>query len=412
MQHIEMRRESVDRHRSHLMSKGLAAFIEGAPRIPDTWQNDGSGTESSHALAIDETQESQSEHDVEMGKEDSGPDKNSNDINRSSKHHRQNFREDSDLSMVFARATNVLRESLDVDCTVFFDPNSESSTKNNTRTDARESKRMNKVDENSCDAEVLAFSTGEASTASAGSAKASIELFTPLSSSSLKHLATRYGRGNIWSFDEQGNLISSEGSPFELSSGSSDGSPAQAGPPVKQKDSHIRRHETEGQMLKRSFPKARQILYAPLYDSSTQDSLASCFAISMREVPVFTVSHAMHLNANFHTYIHESNIEVAFVRAFVNSVATECSRVNALIAVQKKSDFISSISHVSTAHISPMAIVLIKFVAALGAALPFTWGFGLSRTFVRLIAQQLPNQSVSHDRKLWSNSIGHHISST
>ena len=86
----------------------------------------------------------------------------------------------------------------------------------------------------------------------------------------------------------------------------------------------------EAQKILEYFPRARQVLFAPLWEAGTSNEMATCFVVSLRESPVF-----------------RSDKEPAFVHAFLNSVSVECSRVTIAAANRQKGDFISSISHVS-----------------------------------------------------------------
>lgn len=132
----------------------------------------------------------------------------------------------------------------------------------------------------------------------------------------------------MWSFDSDGQLIAFEGDPIDSQDDASpehvffiendDGSKSDVRIPSKR----------EWQALMACFPGARQVLYAPIHDSVTSSYISATFAVSLKEVPVFT-----------------TEIEVAFVKAFLNSVAAECDGVRVELENRQKGDFISSISH-------------------------------------------------------------------
>jgi hypothetical protein len=120
---------------------------------------------------------------------------------------------------------------------------------------------------------------------------------------SVKRLLKKYPRGYMWSFNESGNLIATEQSPLALDRDSSDGelsSGIESSNPTTQ---------LESETLKSCFPGVRQVLYAPVYDAATACCICAFFAVSVREVPVFT-----------------TDVELAFIRAFLNNVAVVCLR--------------------------------------------------------------------------------------
>ena len=86
---------------------------------------------------------------------------------------------------------------------------------------------------------------------------------------------------------------------------------------------------TQNDVVLDCFPQSRQILSVPLWDSANMDYASACFAVSEREVRVFTTA-----------------TEVAFVRAFINSLTVGCGPISANLGEQQKGDFISSMSHV------------------------------------------------------------------
>lgn len=121
-------------------------------------------------------------------------------------------------------------------------------------------------------------------------------------------------------------MISYEGDPFDLDTDTLKESDFYESGNEPGRHTDISARECEA--LTNRFPGARQILFAPIYDSGNSHYICACFAVSLKEVPVFT-----------------TEIEVAFVRAFLNSVAAEYDCVSAKIADRQKADFISSISH-------------------------------------------------------------------
>lgn len=175
-------------------------------------------------------------------------------------------------------------------------------------------------------ASVLSFSTTHVSSASKDPASAAAD-FKSVDQLFIQRILRKYPNGQLWSFDEDGSVIALEEDPLAFSNDSS--------PPSSASESDTRSRKVnsaqhkEGKIISSCFPGVRQVLYAPIYDSASSRHICACFAVSLREVPVFT-----------------SDIEVAFARAFLNNVAAEWDRVSTSIANRQKGDFISSFSHV------------------------------------------------------------------
>lgn len=292
MKYMQLQSESQEQRRHMTMSKGLAALVEGKSRIPSSWLDDSgieTGTTKAHAEDIDSASE-----DAETDKE---VESLMTETNSSSSV------EESELYKgIYARSVNLLRESLDVDYTVFTDTG-----------------RGDRVGVNSGYVNVVGYSTGEKSTA--GDVKHDFEC--QMQQDFLKSLCEKYTLGKIWSYHEDGSCEFDDEEPMSLDS--RDASPRSVSTTISERAEH------ESQVLRKCFPNARQILYSPLFDGDSRnpDYFSACFAISNHEIPVFT-----------------TNIEVAFVRAFVNSVGVICGHLSASLGDRQKSEFISSMSHV------------------------------------------------------------------
>lgn len=147
MQYLDMQRESEEQKRVTTMSKGLAAFTEGRQRIPSEWKSLRSadtGTTRAHARQIDEHQNS--EKYFAPSKDLAAPEASSSYDHHSPAPQRRS-RRDSGVGLnrvsqshaeVLARGSNLLRESLNVHVTVFFD----------TRTGAVQPGKLSKPNQN------------------------------------------------------------------------------------------------------------------------------------------------------------------------------------------------------------------------------------------------------------------------
>ena len=160
---------------------------------------------------------------------------------------------DSGHRMTFARAANILCESLDVrdrGGVVFFD------TTSRLRTMHDSSEGSQSV------AEVLSYSTSEAEMGLGGQSNLSNVLsFSPIEERLLSGLLSRYRRGKLWTFDEDGVFSSSEDDTLFTPSTNrnSDG----------HKETRASRNQDEVLLLQRHFPGVRQILFSGLWDSGS-----------------------------------------------------------------------------------------------------------------------------------------------
>lgn len=368
MKHMEINREAQERQKALKMSGGLNAFVEGKDRLsaegylPDSLvahQKPGipnailtqnisessfveiSNTSNGVIQPLDSSEniKTPSDQDSSQDESDGGIPKEIKDIGYRS---------------TFVRAANLLRESLDLQThggVVFLDtaigfhgrdddvPNdsslhgeaqnreifdnvkftspemrrasvmSDSSLfSHNTFSNSMEAKKTQRL------AKIISFSADEP-VLDTHSQSHSQNSFSPLGEDYLQQLLVRYPCGKIWSFDEDGNLSSSE----EELSLRDDNNPSS----LKFLQSKKRRLDANylqkcfpaGNVLKASlklnpvaytFLAARELLFVPLWDSGASRWFSGCFAFS---------------TSNLITFSAES--ELSFLRAFNNSVMAE-----------------------------------------------------------------------------------------
>ncbi len=232
MKYLELQTESREQKRHMTMSKGLAALVEGRGRIPDHWNNSKpgeTGTSRSHAREIDLSMSPGSSK---------GPPMPEVELDLSNP-----VQEDNSMlyKKVFARASNLLRESLDCDYSVFID----TSKHHGLDTGAR------------AKANVVGYSSHEQSTLSGEDVTFSGEMEQGF----LSTLCRSYHDGKIWSYNEDGSFDYDIDRPMSLSSDDGSSSPIST--------SSSKRSKKESEKLLKCFPGARQILFAPLWDSAT-----------------------------------------------------------------------------------------------------------------------------------------------
>jgi len=396
MEYLEMRRLSEARERIELMSRGLAAFVDGKISIlPETKVRDNKSRSKPKVI-----HETLSEHPKKVATASIGSSIAEGDLLHSSQELRGallnyvNEEEklgsngddcksvpkqggvEQDIPMqdqIFAKAANLLRESLGVNCTILLDvrvpptindtglnignsntPDGISSTqgqegssnplfrttKLNSQlretqrldvnqhaksTDTSDSAYHNPLKDGTkhpTPARVLSFSTGDHSPTGGSGDTSDYNIQTP-DYQSLKTLLKIHPKGKLWTFDGLGDDSTEEEESTVESSLNSDR--------FEEKD-FITANFNATEFLMECFPGARQVLFAPLVDIDKGIQVAACFAISFHPMPVFTTAS-----------------EIAFLRAFLNSVSVSVALANIAEADRQKGDFISSISHVRPA---------------------------------------------------------------
>lgn len=268
---------------------------------------------------------------------------------------------------LFSRAANILREALDVSYTVFFDarvgnstpidevvatatpiqdeiiarenkssdwmdnsaittaepllkhsrlPTAEQQWGDATATAATSANRQASISKH---ANILAFSTETSPFSIPNQSSEGSPMFHAPEQRLLRRLLRRYPTGKLWTFNEYGDE-SSEEEQDEGSLGSSSASSLG----VKS----IPSREKEVRFLMACFPKATQVLYAPLYEAASASHIAACFAVSVKPEAVFT-----------------TQTESAYMRAFMNSISVAYGLATSKASNKQKGAFISSISH-------------------------------------------------------------------
>jgi len=205
-------------------------------------------------------------------------------------------------AMIFSNASKLLREALEVDFTVLVEINFGSSATFDQLSRARKDEH-NKV-------KILSLAAKNMSSHYSDDVEDTLPFKMP-ANNRLRKLMKRYPDGRFWTFDETGAECSCEDEP------------SQTTPFLKESST-----AKESAFLRSSFPGAKQVIFAPVWDVERSAHIAACFAVSFRSIPVFT-----------------AKADLAFVRAFLNNVSIVCSRAAMATANIQKGDFISSISH-------------------------------------------------------------------
>jgi signal transduction histidine kinase/CheY-like chemotaxis protein len=163
--------------------------------------------------------------------------------------------------------------------------------------------------------EILAHATQPATDANtAGPPTAGITALPP---QDLSRLVKRYPEGKLFTFDSHGHALAS----------SSDDSSEQTKVPKSSRTYTKHGSKRETDKLRRYFPSARQIIFLPIWDSSTS-RWAVCIAYH---------------RSQFRNLSYKS--EFIYCATFGNTVVAELTKLASIQNDQQKSDFIASISH-------------------------------------------------------------------
>ena len=260
------------------------------------------------------------------------------------------------LKDMFSRASNIVRECIEVDGTIFLDASIGTfgghTGESHRRLGQSESMEGRSQESNiSCGEEerrktpprdietselsigghekqktcgILALSTAE--NPILGGDKTS-ESYVPVTELFLQSLLHKYPRGQVFDMCEGGSLIPSMKSSCQIADVAKAGSRSSGKIlPSRKPGEHAK--EVEAKAILQMLPGARSVVFSPLWDSHRERWFAGSFAWTTRSTRVLT--RAEDLN---------------YLAAFGDSIMADVARLDAVAADQAKSDFISSISH-------------------------------------------------------------------
>jgi signal transduction histidine kinase len=278
----------------------------------------------------------------------------------------------ANLKDIFSRASNIIRECIEVDGTIFLDASigtfgghvgephnrlgqseslggqsqesiissSEEERLENPTDDAETSEgspthsyasQLPKTTLNEGWAEkkkmcgILGVSTEEKSSLEGDVAS---EHYVPVAEAFLQRLLHKYPHGQVFNLDEGGAIISSTNDTQHTV-----GDDAKAKYRTSEKNFRKGKpresaKQAEAKTLLQMLPGARSVVLFPLWDSHRERWFAGSFAWTTRSTRVLTRAE-----------------DLSFLAAFGNSIMAEVARLDAMAADRAKSDFISSISH-------------------------------------------------------------------
>lgn len=311
MKHMEIAMEAEERKKVVRLALGMNAFVEGkswlvlddlAHKTGMTPIDRSSGDNGMMKKRTDSGNKSLSNNGPHSDQDSSQED---SDFGSTSKH------VDTGHRMTFARAADILCDSLDVrerGGVVYFDATSRRRTEVG---DSHEPYSQRPV-------EVVSYSASE-SDPGPGAQSPETKSFSPVNENLLHSLLARYPRGKLWSFDQDGSLSSSEEEPL---------SPRERTTSEGSRQIRSNRKQIEAMLLQKHFPGVRQLIFSGLWDASSSRWFAGGFAWTTSSRQIFS-----------------RETELTFFMASGNNIMAEVSRQASIAADRQKSDFIGSISH-------------------------------------------------------------------
>ena len=350
MTYLETNRQAIDGRRSQRMAEGLEDFLAGMSSIKE----EGPGSLSAATLKrrsktmygmhtrseVDTgaqgplspaskpfrqrrrpTNSAESFHSSDLDDSDGSTASDSKDNERTDL-------ESKTPQRTFSRAANILRECLSTGNPggVVFMTLSSRFTKRSKRaredeqqaTTAAATSPMNDADSDAIPAApVLASSSASRQFIVQGGTS---DITTGMDESMLRQMIRRYPGGRLWSLDDTNQSSSDETN--ETATDSS------LKPPLRRAGRSSMRKRNEINVLRRAFPHAKQLLFAPLWDSGKG-----------------SFAHAVFVSTAIETRSLSSSSELSFVNSFCSTVMSELSRLEVERADKQKSDFVGTVSH-------------------------------------------------------------------
>jgi signal transduction histidine kinase len=407
MSYLEVARVKEAHRRSENMVKGLGAFVEGRSSLREWWldtklnealgpQDSKDGTETQSNMKHKSEQDSAStpvrtEHvsagvTIEaktagyFGSQDNPLLYSSSRLPEDTKHQAgsklnmkpfvadlQETLLSADLKDMFSRASNVIRECIEVDGTIFLDASigtfgghngelhrkferlestqrriQESTVsyggevrlkstagdyeRSELSIDSSDSGQLSMKSLTEGDSEkkmcgVLGLSVPEKATL--GEDKVS-ECYVSVTEKFLQGLLRRYPRGQVFDLCEGGSLIPNK--KIQIIDVAKDGSKSSETLPTRRHRESAK--QKDARAILQMLPGACSVVFSPLWDSHRERWFAGSFAWTTQSARVLTLP-----------------IDLNYLAAFGNSIMADVARLDAIASDQAKTDFISSISH-------------------------------------------------------------------
>ncbi|TGJ86265.1 hypothetical protein E0Z10_g2490 [Xylaria hypoxylon] len=238
------------------------------------------------------------------------------------------------LTVVFSRAANIIRESMDADGVVFFDASVGSFNSFSSHYGGSNASQFNSSEEESWDSDdtcaessashhdphIIASSTLEPSKQDGESYHSDRRM----SSRAIATLLRRYPRGTIFDFDENGKLQPSN-------SLRKSNQPAASATSRNHKLARTRTLSFVGNVSNevfRCFPGARSVAFVPVWDQVKKRWRAGCFAYTLDKTRFFSTQG-----------------DISYLFAFATLAMAEIASLETHLDSQAQSDVLGSLSH-------------------------------------------------------------------
>ena len=154
------------------------------------------------------------------------------------------------------------------------------------------------------------------------------ETFVPLSEAFLQRLLQKYPRGHVFNLGERPPFIASTKHSHRTLADLIDGESGSSEKIRRRGKPSGGANQGEEKALLQMLPRARSVVFFPLWDSPRKRWFAGSFGWTTRSTRVLTRVE-----------------DLSYLAAFGNSIMAEVARLDTVAADRAKSDFISSISH-------------------------------------------------------------------
>jgi hypothetical protein len=258
----------------------------------------------------------------------------------------------AELKSMFSRASNIVRECIEVDGTLFLDASITSfggqTGESNRRPDEETSKQKTDASDESRDdapqesvpvqrttkrhsgekmCGILGYSTRNLSSLREDRTP---ESFMAVPEAFIQELLHKYPRGQVWDICEDGYLVPSVPSSPDATVDAS-AAHATTRRRLLRLASTDNSKAAEASFIVQMLPGARSVAFSPMWDSHRERYFSGAFAWTSQPTRILRPSE-----------------DLNFLSAFGNSIMADVARLDAIAADQAKSDFISSISHERT----------------------------------------------------------------
>ncbi|KAF7530475.1 hypothetical protein G7054_g9526 [Neopestalotiopsis clavispora] len=353
MEYLSAVRAREGQRRADRMVRGVGSFVEGEATLSG-WR-DSTNTESFQDNAglaegaLNAKQQSIQQHQHSSGKTPSDTTQDEEEVNKAKPVSPRNEKSpsadndtDSDSNSVhstFAKAANILRESMEIEGVLFLDASISSfggsirrgNSRHGSSSSSDDSPNSTSLKDPDIPCSALGFSNSSESSID-GSLKSHGRV--SISEKLLGKFIKKYPKGNIFNYDENGTLSSSESASEDNKSTTrkflypgDHASDGRARPSIVKRDSSFQKTGA-ATLITQLFPGARSVAFIPIWDTHKQIWFSGGFIYTKSPSRTFTTEG-----------------ELSYFSAFSSIVMAEVYRGREAQTNQSKTDLLGSLSH-------------------------------------------------------------------